>query len=91
MVKHDAARLFREILSRDSWIPEPIIFCLVTSCDQPAERDFRLTRQCLEVEVECNQRISIITKETHSFDSVYHVHSAGAAIAAGQTGTATAE
>jgi DNA repair photolyase len=61
-VKHDAPKLFREFLSRDSWIPEPIIFSGVTDCYQPAEREFRLTRQCLEVANDCNQPISIITK-----------------------------
>ncbi|MGE3775729.1 MAG: PA0069 family radical SAM protein [Pirellulaceae bacterium] len=61
-VKHDAAPLFRDFLSRDSWQPEPIIFSGVTDCYQPAERKFRLTRQCLEVANACSQPISIITK-----------------------------
>jgi DNA repair photolyase len=34
----------------------------VTDCYQPAEREFRLTRQCLEVALECRQPVSIITK-----------------------------
>ena len=61
-VKHDAPKLLREFLGRDSWLPEPIIFCGVTDCYQPAEREFRLTRQCLELANECHQPISIITK-----------------------------
>ena len=61
-VKHNAPGLFREFLGRNSWAPEPIIFCGVTDCYQPAEREFRLTRQCLELANECNQPISIITK-----------------------------
>jgi len=61
-VKHDALRLLREFLARDAWLPEPIIFSGVTDCYQPAEREFRLTRQCLELANECNQPISIITK-----------------------------
>lgn len=61
-VKHDAPKLLREFLGRDSWLPEPIIFSGVTDCYQPAEREFRLTRQCLEIANECNQPISIITK-----------------------------
>lgn len=61
-VKHNAAALFRDFLSRDSWQPEPIIFSGVTDCYQPAERTFRLTRQCLDVAQQCNQPISIITK-----------------------------
>ncbi|QEG41451.1 PA0069 family radical SAM protein [Roseimaritima ulvae] len=62
IVKHDAPRLFREFLARRSWVPEPISFSGVTDCYQPAEREFRLTRQCLEVALECRQPVSIITK-----------------------------
>jgi DNA repair photolyase len=62
VVKRDAPALFREFLSRDSWKPEQIAFSGVTDCYQPAEREFRLTRQCLEVAVECQQPVSIVTK-----------------------------
>ncbi|OYW23663.1 MAG: radical SAM protein [Planctomycetales bacterium 12-60-4] len=61
-VKHDAPALLREFLARDAWQPEPIIFSGVTDCYQPAEREFRLTRGCLEVASKCEQPISIITK-----------------------------
>ncbi|HUQ72890.1 MAG TPA: PA0069 family radical SAM protein [Planctomycetaceae bacterium] len=61
-VKHAAPQLFREFLARDKWQPEPIIFCGVTDCYQPAEREFRLTRGCFEVANECSQPIAIITK-----------------------------
>jgi DNA repair photolyase len=61
-VKQDAPELFREFLSRDAWQPEPIIFSGVTDCYQPAEREFRLTRGCLEVAAACGQPVSIITK-----------------------------
>ena len=62
LVKHDAAQLLTEFLARDAWKPEPIIFCGVTDCYQPAEREFRLTRKCLEVARQCRQPVSIITK-----------------------------
>ncbi|WP_417386829.1 PA0069 family radical SAM protein [Gimesia sp.] len=62
MVKHNAADLLREFLRKDGWIPEPISFSGVTDCYQPAERKFRLTRQCLTVANECNLPLSIITK-----------------------------
>jgi DNA repair photolyase len=62
IVKHDAPRLLREVLSRDSWQPEPITFSGVTDCYQPAEREFRLTRQCLEVLLECHHPLGIVTK-----------------------------
>ena len=62
VVKHDAPELFREFLAKESWKPEPITFSGVTDCYQPAEREFRLTRQCLTVALECRQPVSIITK-----------------------------
>lgn len=62
VVKHDAAMLFREFLSKDSWQPEEVVFSGVTDCYQPAERQFRLTRQCLEVALECRLPVGIVTK-----------------------------
>lgn len=62
VVKHDAALLFREFLSKDAWQPEEVVFSGVTDCYQPAERQFRLTRQCLEVALECRQPVGIVTK-----------------------------
>src|SRR6056297_1790854 len=62
VVKRDAPRLFREFLLNKKWKPESIAFSGVTDCYQPAEREFRLTRQCLEVALEFRQPVSIITK-----------------------------
>ncbi len=62
VVKRDAPRLLREFLSKKAWKPEPITFSGVTDCYQPAEREFRLTRQCLEVALECRQPVSVVTK-----------------------------
>ncbi|SFH53853.1 PA0069 family radical SAM protein [Planctomicrobium piriforme] len=61
-VKHRAADLFREFLNRSKWQAEPITFSGVTDCYQPAERQFRLTRQCLEVALEARQPLGMITK-----------------------------
>ena len=61
-VKERAAELFRDWLARDDWEPELIVFSGVTDCYQPAERQFRLTRRCLEVALEARQPVSIITK-----------------------------
>ncbi len=47
---------------RPSWRPETIAFSGVTDCYQPAERQFRITRACVEVAAECLQPIGIITK-----------------------------
>jgi DNA repair photolyase len=62
MVKFGAPELLRNFLARPSWRPEMIAFSGVTDCYQPAERDFRLTRACLEVAAECRQPVGIITK-----------------------------
>jgi len=62
LVKHDAPGLFRAFLMRERWVPEPIALSGVTDCYQPCEREFRLTRRCLEVAVEARQPMVLITK-----------------------------
>jgi DNA repair photolyase len=62
LVKEDAPELLRAFLSRDRWVPEPIIMSGVTDCYQPVEREYRLTRRLLEVAAEFRQPIGIITK-----------------------------
>lgn len=62
MVKRDAPQLFRDFLSRSDWQPQLIAFSGITDCYQPAEREFQLTRQCLEVASEANQPVGIVTK-----------------------------
>ena len=47
---------------KNAWQPEPIMMSGVTDCYQPAERHFRLTRQCIEVAKEFHQPLNIITK-----------------------------
>lgn len=64
MVKPDAAELFRKWLSRPSWIPEPIMLSGVTDCYQGCEKEFGLTRQCLEIALEMRQPIRLITKNS---------------------------
>lgn len=62
IVKENAPELLRDFLAKPGWKPEPITFSGVTDCYQPAERQFRLTRGCLEVALECRQPVGIITK-----------------------------
>ena len=62
LVKEKAPELLREFLGRESWVPELIAMSGVTDCYQPAERHYRLTRGCLEVAVEAQQPMGIITK-----------------------------
>lgn len=62
MVKRRAPHLLREFLQNPKWQPEPIAFSGVTDCYQPAEREFLLTRKCLEVVADFQQPVSIVTK-----------------------------
>jgi DNA repair photolyase len=62
MVKLRAPELLRRELSAKRWKPEPIAMSGATDCYQPAERQFRLTRGCLEVCAELRHPIFIITK-----------------------------
>ncbi|MFO0843283.1 MAG: PA0069 family radical SAM protein [Gemmataceae bacterium] len=62
VVKENAPDLFRDWLARPKYVPEPIMFSGVTDCYQPCERDYKLTRGCLEVALEARQPISLITK-----------------------------
>lgn len=77
VVKHQAAKLFREFLARPSWVPESITFSGVTDCYQPAERKFRLTRQCLQVADECSQPISMVTKNALVIRDLDHLSRMG--------------
>ena len=63
-VKLKAASLFRDWLCRADYEPEMVMFSGVTDCYQPAERQFKLTRACLEVAREARQPIAVITKNT---------------------------
>ncbi|MDI1320917.1 MAG: PA0069 family radical SAM protein [bacterium] len=62
LVKTHGPALLRAELSARKWRPEPVMMSGVTDCYQPAERYFRLTRQCLEVLAEFRQPVGIITK-----------------------------
>jgi DNA repair photolyase len=62
IVKENAPELFRAFLARPAWVPEPVVLAGVTDCYQPAERQFRLTRGCLQVAAEARQPVGLITK-----------------------------
>ncbi len=62
LVKRRAPELLRAFLARPKWTAETIVFSGVTDCYQPAEREFKLTRGCLEVLAECRQPVGLITK-----------------------------
>ena len=62
LVKLRAPALLRAELSAKRWQAQPIAMSGATDCYQPAERQFRLTRGCLEVCAELRHPIFIITK-----------------------------
>ena len=71
MVKRRAAELLRRELSKPKYEPQVLGLSGVTDCYQPAERQFRITRSCLEVLAEFRNPVSIITKNflvTRDFD-----------------------
>jgi len=64
LVKFDAPNLLRRELCRSSWRGDVIAISGVTDCYQPAERNYQLTRGLLEVSLEAQQPVSIVTKNS---------------------------
>ena len=62
LVKKNAPQLLRKFLMNPKWECVPISLSGNTDCYQPAERKFCITRQLLEVCLEFNQPVGIITK-----------------------------
>ncbi len=62
MVKQDAPALLRAELASPRWQPQVVALSGVTDCYQPAERQLRITRGCLEVFAEFRNPVAIITK-----------------------------
>ena len=62
MVKRRAAELLRRELSKPKYVPQVLGMSGVTDCYQPAERQFRITRSCLEVLAEFRNPVTLITK-----------------------------
>lgn len=62
LVKKEAPQLLRKFLMNPKWECVPISLSGNTDCYQPAEKKFRITRQMLEVCLEFNQPVGIITK-----------------------------
>lgn len=63
-VKQHAAELLRQQLDKPSWQPQSVMMSGITDCYQPAERQFLITRKCIEVAAEYHQPLSIITKNS---------------------------
>ncbi|GAC1589132.1 MAG: PA0069 family radical SAM protein [Ginsengibacter sp.] len=62
IVKKNAPQLLRKFLMNPKWDCTPIALSGNTDCYQPAEKKFQITRQLLEICLEFNQPVGIITK-----------------------------
>ncbi len=62
LVKENAPDLLRRELLSPKWVPQVIAISGVTDAYQPIERRLQLTRRCLEVLVEFQNPVVIITK-----------------------------
>jgi DNA repair photolyase len=62
LVKQDAAKLLRKALNEPSWGGETIALSGVTDCYQPIERKLQITRGLLQVLLEAEQAVMIVTK-----------------------------
>ena len=62
IVKRNAPALFRDWLNRSNYQCEPVMLSGVTDCYQPIERELKLTRKLLEIALEAQQPLRIITK-----------------------------
>ncbi len=60
--KPEAARLLRQELAKPSYVCSPIALGVNTDSYQPIERELKITRQVLEVLMECRHPVSIVTK-----------------------------
>jgi DNA repair photolyase len=82
MVKRRAAELLRRELAKPKYEPQVLGISGVTDCYQPAERQFRITRSCLEVLAEFRNPVSLITKNfliTRDIDVLKELAAYGAA------------
>ncbi len=64
LVKHHAPELLRKYLNNKNYVCQPIMISGNTDCYQPAEQKFKITRKLLEICLEFNQPVNIITKNT---------------------------
>lgn len=62
LVKKDAPKLLEQLLKKKSWKAHTIVLSGNTDCYQPAEKQFEITRQCLEVFLKYKHPVAIITK-----------------------------
>jgi DNA repair photolyase len=64
IIKKNAPQLLRKFLMNPKWVCQPIMLSGNTDCYQPAEQQYRLTRALIEVCLEFNQPVGILTKNS---------------------------
>ncbi|MEM7101484.1 MAG: PA0069 family radical SAM protein [Bacteroidota bacterium] len=64
LVKKDAPRLLESKLRSRAWKATPIMLSGNTDCYQPAEKEYELTRQMLEILLKYRHPVGIITKNS---------------------------
>ena len=62
LIKENAPQLLEEKLRSKTWKAETIVLSGNTDCYQPAEKEYRITRACLEVFLKYRHPVGIITK-----------------------------
>jgi len=62
LVKENAPKLLEDLLKKKTWKASTIVMCGNTDCYQPAEKQFKITRQCLAVFLKYKHPVAIITK-----------------------------
>lgn len=62
LIKKEAPNLLEHLLKKKSWKAQTIVLSGNTDCYQPAEKEFEITRQCLEVLLKYKHPVGIITK-----------------------------
>lgn len=60
--KVNAPELLQKELSSRNYVPDVISLGVITDAFQPCEREYKLTRQCLEIMSDFNQPVGLITK-----------------------------
>ncbi len=62
LIKKDAPKLLEEKLKSKNWDPKTIVLSGNTDCYQPAEQQFKITRECLKIFLKYRHPVGIITK-----------------------------
>jgi DNA repair photolyase len=70
LVKKNAPKLLEAQIKKKSWQAFPIIMSGNTDCYQPAEKIYRITRQCLEVFLKYRHPVAIITKNARILEDL---------------------